>query len=140
SRRDLRFQSLDQLQTVPILGAHLWFDRPVMRESHAALISGPLQWVFRKDRSGSSIHGVISAGPDCLGRDKDELPPVFETQVRSTLPQARDAELVRGVIVVEKRATFSPLPGVDRLRAAQAPPLNGIRNLYLAGDYTQTGW
>jgi len=45
------------------------------------------------------------------------------------------------VIVIEKRATFSPLPGVDRYRAAQAPPLNGgIGNLYLAGDYTRSGW
>ena len=43
-------------------------------------------------------------------------------------------------MVIEKRATFSPLPGVDRLRPGQAPPAGGIDNLYLAGDYTRTGW
>ena len=61
-------------------------------------------------------------------------------QIRSLFPDAREAKLERGVIVVEKRATFSPLPGVDRLRPGQAPPPGGIANLYLAGDYTRTGW
>jgi uncharacterized protein with NAD-binding domain and iron-sulfur cluster len=44
------------------------------------------------------------------------------------------------VIVIEKRATFSPSPGVERLRPPQAPDANGISNLFLAGDYTQSGW
>ena len=61
-------------------------------------------------------------------------------QVRSLFPAARDAKLERGVIVVEKRATFSPLPGVDRFRPSQAPPAGGVDNLFLAGDYTRTGW
>jgi uncharacterized protein with NAD-binding domain and iron-sulfur cluster len=64
----------------------------------------------------------------------------FEHQVRATLPAAREAKLERGVVVIEKRATFSPCPGVDRFRPGQAPPPGGIANLYLAGDYTRTGW
>jgi uncharacterized protein with NAD-binding domain and iron-sulfur cluster len=48
--------------------------------------------------------------------------------------------LERGVIVIEKRATFSPLPGTDTLRPAQAPPPGGIENLFLAGDYTRSEW
>ena len=30
--------------------------------------------------------------------------------------------------------------GVDRCRPGQAPPAEGIENLYLSGDYTRTGW
>jgi len=48
--------------------------------------------------------------------------------------------LERGVIVIEKRATYSPLPGSDRFRPEQAPPTGGLQNLFLAGDYTKTGW
>ena len=44
------------------------------------------------------------------------------------------------MIVIEKRATYSPLPGSDQFRPAQAPPNAGIQNLFLAGDYTKTGW
>jgi uncharacterized protein with NAD-binding domain and iron-sulfur cluster len=138
--RDSRFASLDKLESVPILGVHLWFDRPVMADSHAALLSGPLQWVFRKDHTGKSLHGVISAARDWVDRPKDEMLRQFEEQVRKTLPPARDAKLERGVVVIEKRATFAPTPGSDRHRPPQAPPPGGIANLFLAGDYTQTGW
>jgi hypothetical protein len=137
---DARFAGLERLQSVPILGAHLWFDRPVMSESHDALMTGPLQWIFRKDESGAAVHGVISAARAWVDRSKDEMLRLFESQLRDVLPAARRAKLVRGVIVIEKRATFSPVPGVERYRPSQAPPPGGIQKLFLAGDYTQTGW
>jgi len=140
ARRDSRFSKLDEIQDVPILGAHLWFDRPILKESHAALMDGPLQWLFRKDAAGKAVHGVISAARDWSGKPKDQALTAFEAQIRSTFPAARDAKLERGVVVVEKRATFSPGPGIDRLRPQQAPPAGGVQHLYLAGDYTQTGW
>ncbi|MDB5295481.1 MAG: Carotene 7,8-desaturase [Phycisphaerales bacterium] len=137
---DDRFPRLAGLEDVPILGVHLWFDRPVLAAPHVALVEGPLQWLFRKDADGRSLHGVISAARDWVGRPPAECLPLFEAQVRRVLPAARGAALVRGVVVVEKRATFSPVPGVDRSRPNQAPPPGGIENLYLAGDYTLTGW
>jgi zeta-carotene desaturase len=141
SQRDSRFSGLDKLQSVPILGAHLWFDRPVISTPHVALMNGPLQWVFRKPESdGRAVHGVISAARDWVQRDKNECLELFTRQIRETLPMAREAKLERGVIVVEKRATFSPTPGVDRIRPSQSPPPGGIEGLFLAGDYTQTGW
>ena len=138
--RDERFRGLDQLQSVPILGAHLWFDRPVLRESHVAFLEGPLQWLFRKDDEGRVVHGVISASRDWLDVPRETALRHFEQQIRATFPEAGEAKLLRGVTVIEKRATFSPLPGVDRIRPAQAPPEGGIANLFLAGDYTRTGW
>jgi zeta-carotene desaturase len=138
---DNRFAALGKLESVPILGAHLWFDRPIMTQPHAALIGGKLQWVFRKPGSdGSAVHGVISAARDWVEGDKDECLKVFTAEIRERFAAARDAKLVRGSIVIEKRATFSPSPGVDANRPWQGPPGGGIGNLYLAGDYTQTGW
>ena len=136
---DARFAKLDQLVSVPILGVHLRFDRPVLPESHVALVEGPLQWLFRKDAEGRQVAGVISAAREWVGRDKTESLAAFEAQVRRAmgLPEAK---LLGGTIVVEKRATFAPLPGVDHLRPAQGPPPGGNANLYLAGDYTKTGW
>jgi zeta-carotene desaturase len=139
---DSRFANLEQLQSVPILGAHLCFDRPIMHTPHAALMgAGPLQWLFRKpDGDGRAIHGVISAARDWVGRPREQCLEIFQEQIRRTLPAARDAVLERGSIVIEKRATFSPSPGVDRLRPGQSPPPGGIGGLFLAGDYTRTGW
>ncbi|HEX5243743.1 MAG TPA: hydroxysqualene dehydroxylase HpnE [Tepidisphaeraceae bacterium] len=138
--RDARFANLDKLESVPILGAHLFFDRPVLKESHVAFLSGPLQWLFRKDAAGTAVHGVISAAREWVDVPREEALAQFEKQVRSTLPMAREAKLLRGVTVIEKRATFAPLPGVDRLRPTQAAPEGGLENLVLAGDYTLSGW
>jgi uncharacterized protein with NAD-binding domain and iron-sulfur cluster len=128
---------LAELQSVPILGVHLWFDRPVLATSHVAFIEGPLQWLFRKDAEGCAVHGVISAARDWVDVPKEECLAKFWKQIQTTIPAARDAVLQRGVVVIEKRATFSPLPGVDRLRPAQR---TAVDNLFLAGDFTQTGW
>lgn len=140
AQADSRMGANPRLEDVPILGVHLFFDRPTMIFPHVALIEGPLQWLFRKDEAGRNLHGVISAAREWVGRPKDECLAQFERQVRSLFPAARDAKLERGVVVIEKRATFSPLPGVDRHRPPQAPPPGGVDNLYLAGDYTLTGW
>ena len=139
-RADSRVGGSPRFEDVPILGAHLWFDRPVMSYPHLALIEGPLQWLFRKDSEGRALHGVISAARDWVGRPRDQCLAVFERQVRSLFPAARDAKLQRGVIVIEKRATFSPLPGSDRFRPSESPCPGDAENLYLAGDYTRTGW
>jgi squalene-associated FAD-dependent desaturase len=138
---DSRFVAMQQLIDVPILGAHLWFDRPIIDVSHTALIDGPLQWLFRKDENGSAVHGVISAARDWLDIPRDTAADQFARQICATFPVARGAKLLRHTIVIEKRATFSPLPGSDAHRPQSAPPPSGgLQNLYLAGDYTQTAW
>lgn len=137
---DSRLSGLDQIQSVPILGAHLWFDRPVLDVSHLALVDGPLQWLFRKDAAGRALHGVISAAREWVNIPREKCLEMFEAQIRATLPNAKAARLERGVVVMEKRATFSPLPGIDALRPSQAPDAGDIENLFLAGDYTKTGW
>jgi uncharacterized protein with NAD-binding domain and iron-sulfur cluster len=53
------------------------------------------------------------------------------------LPATREAKLVKGTVVKEMSATFSPMPGSDRWRPAQKSP---IAALFLAGDWTSTGW
>jgi zeta-carotene desaturase len=137
---DARFARLDELESVPILGAHLWFDRPVLDRPHAALMSGPMQWLFKKSADGRAVHGVISAARDWINRPRQECMDEFVAQIRRIFPAAGDAKLERANIIIEKRATFSPRAGIDRARPEQGPPANGIENLYLAGDYTRTGW
>jgi uncharacterized protein with NAD-binding domain and iron-sulfur cluster len=49
----------------------------------------------------------------------------------------RCGRLVRSKVVTEHTATYSVVPGVDALRPPQQTP---VPHLYLAGDYTATGW
>jgi uncharacterized protein with NAD-binding domain and iron-sulfur cluster len=137
---DRRVAMLENLSSTPILGAHLFFDISVMEMSHVAFLEGPLQWLFKKDETGGAVHGVISAARDWVNRGREEMAELFACQIRRTLPGAQRAKLLRSVIVIEKRATFAPVPGVDHWRPAQGPGEDGIENLFLAGDYTKTGW
>jgi len=122
ARNDSRFANLDRFDSVPILGVHLWFDRPILRESHAALMRRAAAVGLSKDEQGKALHGVISSAPrvgrSIQGRNAD----IVRTQIRNTFSEAADAKLIRGVVVIEKRATFSPTPGIDRIRPTQAPP------------------
>lgn len=137
---DSRFAGLSKLQSVPILGSYLRFDRPILGVPHAALLRGPLQWVFRDQEDPRVLHGVISAARAWVDVTRDEALARFVGQLGTLLPAARGAKLEYGTVVIEKRATFAALPGVDRHRPAQAPPAAGVQGLYLAGDYTRTGW
>jgi uncharacterized protein with NAD-binding domain and iron-sulfur cluster len=43
--------------------------------------------------------------------------------------------------IKEKRATFAAVPGIDHLRPRpRATPLGGVDNLFVAGDWCDTGW
>lgn len=128
---------LDRFAFRPILGLHLFYDRPVMTEPHLALVGTELQWLFRKNDAGTHIHGVVSAPDRLIDTPADPLMPRLLREVESILPAARAAKLLRHRVVKEKRATFSPVPGLDRHRPPAATALPG---LFLAGDYTQTDW
>ncbi len=141
--RDGRFSSLEKLESVPILGVHMWFDRSIMAIPAAALIEGPLQWLFRKDAEGRALHGVISAARAWPAIPKEDALQQFEAQIRTLFPAARDAKLLRGVIVIEKRAHLfppprhrcpAPCPSPARRRHRRPLPRRRLHPHRLAGD------
>lgn len=135
--RDERFAALDQVTHSPILGVHLTFDRPVMPEHpHAVLVDRPTQWLFRKDAGGAYLHAVISAADAWIALSEEDIGERVLADVRACLPAARDAKLISVRAVKEKLATFAPLPGMEKVRPAVA----GTSGIFLAGDYTNTGW
>jgi zeta-carotene desaturase len=144
-------QNLQKIAVSPITGVHLWFDRPVMNELFLTLIDAQTQWIFNKSAlygpgngqaspSGLSpqyLQLVISASYSLLEKPRQEIIDLCLGEVRQALPAAREARLVKATVIKEAAATFSPHPGVDQLRPKQE---TGITGLYLAGDWTDTGW
>jgi squalene-associated FAD-dependent desaturase len=142
--------NLKRIGVSPITGVHLWFDRWVTDEPFLTLIDTHTQWIFNKSalygsRNGSSpsaatgqyLQLVISASYDLLQKSRQEIIDLCLAEVRQALPEARDAQLIKATVIKEAAATFSPHPGVDLLRPKQETPVAG---LYLAGDWTDTGW
>lgn len=137
------FRSLSALEAAPIVGIHLWYDRPVMDGEFVAFLGSPVQWVFNK----SAIMGLAGPGQYvCVSLSgawqyapmgKEELRELFVREMAKLFPRARDARVERFIVVKQLGATFRSKPGSLALRPGQATP---IPNLFLAGDWTQTGW
>jgi squalene-associated FAD-dependent desaturase len=127
--------NLAHLGVSPITGVHMWFDRPVMSEPFLTSVDHTIQWVF--NRTGQYVQIVISASHALSGRSQQEIIDICRRELDDLLPMAGEAQLMRAVVIRESAATFSPAPGCDRWRPSQR---TSIRNLFLAGDWTQTGW
>ena len=149
-RKDSAFRNLALLKTAPITGVHFWFDREVMSEPFVTLLDTTTQWIFNKTALYGASNGgaqnpqksqylqlVVSASYNLLQKSRQEIIDLCLKEVRQALPAAREANLIKATVIKETAATFSPEPGVDRWRPKQETTING---LFLAGDWTDTGW
>lgn len=153
----------------PITTIHLWLDREVTDLEHAALLDTRIQWLFNKTQirrkqqtrrlegtesaaegqnplgqspaqnpaEGHYLELVISASHAELPQTPDEILRSAMAELASFFPEVRRATLLQSAVLKEARATFSVTPGLDRFRPKPDAP---GENLYLAGDWTQSGW
>ena len=114
-----------------IVNAHFKLPAPAGAPLILGVVNGTAQWVFAfEDR----ISVTVSAADAIMDRDREELARLLWADVQKAL--AIDAPLPSWQIVKEKRATFAATPEQDARRPA---PTTRWRNLFLAGDWVQTG-
>lgn len=123
-------------ETAPIAAVHLWFNRPVMDLPQAALLDRTIQWAFN-GREGRYVQVVVSAARRLAALPSEALTGVAVRELAEFFPPVRGARLERALVVKQMHATFAPLPGLRRRRPGAATRLP---NLFLAGDWTDTGW
>lgn len=134
----------DGLGAAPIVNAFLWYDRAVADRPFAGTFGSPLQWVFDRerllgaDRSGGPCLGVsLSAADEWIDLSKEEIADRLDEAVGRVFRRRRAARLLASAVVKEPRATFRAGPGCSRSRPGPRGPFEG---LWLAGDWTDTGW
>ncbi len=120
----------------PITGVHLWFDREVTTLPFAALLDRTMHWMFNKG-GGRYLQLVVSASRELTELPRGEIIDMAIGDLRLYFPRVREAKLLKAHVVKEQRATFSAAPDTEALRPG---PECGVRNLFLAGDWTRTGW
>ncbi len=145
-KADMRLRDLGRFEVSPILGVHLWFERPVMELPHLVLVDAGVHWLFNKgtDADGRQhVHAVISAADDWMALSEQQITDKVVADIHRALPGSSGIEPIQARCIKEKRATFAATPGADAFRPTTAPaPARGpaIDNLYLAGDWCDTGW
>jgi zeta-carotene desaturase len=138
-----RLERLDELGISAIVSVNLWFDREVTGMDLFGLLGSPIQFVFNKcalwsdgPSRGTYLACVASAASNLAAEPNDRIRAVAEEEIRRHLPAAREAKVVRSMVVREKMATFSGRPEVLTLRPRAR---TAVANFALAGDWTDTG-
>jgi zeta-carotene desaturase len=126
----------ERFEHSPITGIHMWFDRPVTALPHATLLDRTIQWMFNKSE-GRYLQIVVSASRSLVAMARADVIAMVHAELREFFPAVARARLEKVQVVKEVRATFSAAPAAEPLRP---PASTAVPNLFLAGDWTRTGW
>jgi squalene-associated FAD-dependent desaturase len=137
---------LAHFESSSITGIHLWFDREITTLPHAVLLDRTIQWMFHKSKfhegrehvgHGSYVELVVSASKSLVQKSREEILELATRELAEFFPVAREASVVKATVIKEIHATYAILPGLDQFR----PPTKTLwPRIFLAGDWTATGW
>ncbi|MCU7494508.1 MAG: NAD(P)-binding protein [Ignavibacteria bacterium] len=125
-----------ELENMPyssIISLNIWLKENPFKGRFYGLVDSPVHWVFNH---GKFITTVISNADEISGRSKDDLQELIIGELEEYFPQFQRGFICGVKLIKEKRATFVPLPHVLSRRP---DTVSKVKNLFLAGDWTQTG-
>ena len=114
-----------------IINAHFRMDAPANAPAMLGVIGGTAEWIFTFP---GRVSVTVSGADAIVDKDREELARMIWADVARALEIT--APMPAWQIVKEKRATFAATPEQD---AKRPPAKTQWRNLFLAGDWTQTG-
>ncbi|AMV31014.1 15-cis-phytoene desaturase [Pirellula sp. SH-Sr6A] len=149
--------NLSSMESSPITGIHTWWDRAWLKTPHAILVRKFCQWIFpgpdahnqvassKTKSEGGGLAGseayyqvVISASRQLPRGDSSHVLELVRQEIQSLFPDARHATLLRGKVVTDPNAVFSVSPEIADARWSS--DRYGEKAIFLAGDWTDTGW
>ena len=151
------FRQLNELEGIPVINVHLWFDRKLRPYDGLVFSRSPLLSVYAdmseccaeyKDddrsmlelvfapcdkRAGSDVNWIGASDEDIVAATMKELETLFPDELGAGKDGASGAKLRKFAVVKTPRSVYAAIPGRNKFRPSQHTP---IKNFTLAGDYT----
>lgn len=123
----------------PIVDVRLIYAQPVLTEPVIAIPGLPAVWLFpQPPQHGCQEVAVSISCPGELAEAPAQRAICWtESRLAAALPHIKPVRTVEARVQKHMRATFSAAPTDQELRPPPATPIPG---LFLAGDWTATGW
>jgi squalene-associated FAD-dependent desaturase len=116
-----------------IVNAHFRFDPPKDAPPIVGVVGGLVEWLFAFPQR---LSVTISNGDRLVDMPREELALAIWRDVCKAAGVPGEPALPPWQIVRERRATFEATPEQNALRPG---PVTAYKNLFLAGDWTDTG-
>ena len=148
------FRQMDELEGIPVINLHMWFDRKLTSVDHLCFSRSPLLSVYADmsttckeyyDENKSMLELVfapcspIAGGKtNWIGKSDEEIIDATMGELARLFPTeiAQDgskAKLLKYAVVRTPRSVYAAIPGRNKYRPSQKTP---IPNFTLAGDWT----
>jgi zeta-carotene desaturase len=128
---------------VPIASLYIWFAGRVEIPPALCIPGGSFHWCFdrtgvlpRAENEGAVLVMVASAARQLSNAPQEDILAMGLGELAQAL-RCKLPEVSRWTVVTCRNATFSPWVGCDSVRPMQK---TAIPNLFIAGDWTATGW
>ena len=129
---DLFEENMLEFEYSTIVNIHIWLNENNFKEEFYGLINSPVHWVFNK---GSHLNLVISDADYLIEESSWEIYDLCLNELKLFM-NIHEENIVRYKIIKEKRATFIPS---SKIHFARPSSKTKYKNLFLAGDWTDTG-
>ncbi len=137
------FSYLKEFKYSPIISAFFWFDKPILDEKFLAVIGSKTQWIFDRKKilideyqsNNESITVTISNAESIANLSNAEISSMIYEELKILLQINENTKLLHSRVIKEMMATISITPDIEKIRPNTK---TSIKNLYLAGDWTNT--
>jgi 15-cis-phytoene desaturase len=140
------FEKMHELEGVPVINLHLWFDRKLTDIDHLLFSRSDILSVYAdmsvacreyEDPDKSMLELIIAPAKDWIDKSDEEIVAATMTELERLFPQHltgdNPAKLRKSKVVKTPRSVYTASPGRQACRPSQSTP---IANFFLAGSYT----
>jgi zeta-carotene desaturase len=142
------FRNLHQFTGSPVINCQLWFDGKITDTDNLMFSEGTIFATFADvsitcpddfqagmgtANGGSVMSLVLAPAHQLMDMPNHVITEMVMKDIQNRFPKSRDAKLLKSTIVKIPQSVYKAVPDVDRYRPDQLSP---VRNLFLAGDYT----